>query len=139
MMHMPETLMERVRPNTIAIAAATLAVTAITSLIEGVAGDLPPGAEAIPQVVIAVSVVTTLLGLVAAYGLWMLRRWGFVLTIIVCVLSIVSAAPGLFIAPNRTLWASAIAGILVYAFILALVLLAPSRHAFRDTAPHVAA
>jgi hypothetical protein len=136
MMHMPETFIERARPNTVAIAAAMLAVNGITSLVQGVAGDLPPGTEAIPQVVIAVGVATTLLGLAAAYGLWMLRRWGFVLTLIVCVVSIVSAVPGLFIAPNRTLWASAIAGILVYAFILALVLLAPSRRAFRDAPDH---
>ena len=50
------------------------------------------------------------LAILAAAGLWMLKRWALWLTIVVSVLNILSAAPGLAFAPNAVLRAAALRG-----------------------------
>jgi hypothetical protein len=112
------------RPNTVAIAAAVLAVNIIRGMIETLAGGAP-------LVGIAIIAATTLLGLVAAYGLWTLRHWGMILTIVICTLEILVRAQGLLTGTIPDIWISALTGILLRIFILVLVLLPASRRAFR--------
>ena len=59
----------------------------------------------------------------------MLKKWGLWLTIIVNVLGILSAAPGVVAAPNAALQAAALAGVVVSALIIVLVVLPSSRRA----------
>ena len=88
-----------------------------------------PGSEEVPAVVIYGGIVLGIVGLVAAVGLWMLKKWGFCLTIIVSVLNILSAAPGVAFAPNAALQGVAAVGVLIPALIIVLVVLPTSRRA----------
>jgi hypothetical protein len=71
-------------------------------------------------------------GLVASAGLWMLKKWGLWLTIIVNVLGALSAAPGLVVAPYAALGAAALVGVLISVLILVLVVLPSSRRALAN-------
>lgn len=84
------------RPLPVTIAAILMALISLV----GLPGPLLPGAEEVPAVVVYGGIVLGILGLVAAVGLWMLKRWSFWLTIVVSVLNILSAAPGLAFAPT---------------------------------------
>ena len=65
---------------------------------------LVPGAvEATPMIVIYSGIVLGIVGLVAAVGLWMLKRWSFWLTIVVCVVNILLNVFGLAIVPTVAL------------------------------------
>jgi len=90
---------------------------------------LLPGAEEIPAVVIYGGIVLGIAGLVATVGLWMLKRWSFWLTIAVSGLNILSAAPGVAVAPNAGLQAAATGGVVVSALVIVLVALPSSRRA----------
>ncbi len=83
-----------------------------------------------PTIVLFLDIALGVLGLLAAGGLWMLRRWGLLLTIIVSVLNILLAAPGIFAEPHAT--GKLLAGVTAGGFALVLVLLMRpnSRRAF---------
>src|ERR687890_2108928 len=98
----------------------------------GLPGPLVPGSEEVPAVVIYGGIVLGIVGLVAAVGLWMLKNWSFWLTIVVSVLNILSAAPGVAFAPGAVK-IFALIGVVVPALIIALVVLPSSRDAL--TAP----
>src|SRR5215216_8119708 len=85
----------RARPLPVTVAVILLALLSLTNLLS----PLFPS-EGVPAFVIYLGVVLGVVGLIAAAGIWMLKRWALWLTIIVCVLNILSAAPGIAIAPN---------------------------------------
>ena len=116
----------RSRPLAVTVAAVIQAISSLGSL----PGPLLPGSEEIPAVVIYGGIVLGIAGLVATVGLWMLKKWGVWLTIVVNVLGALSAAPGVIAAPNAALQAAATAGVVVSVMIIALVVLPTSRHAF---------
>ena len=115
----------RSRPLPLTVAAVIQALFSLLSL----PGPLLPGSEGVPAVVLYSGVVLAVVGLVASAGLWMLKKWGLWLTIIVNVLGALSAAPGVFAAPNAVLQAAATAGVLISALIIVLVVLSSSRRA----------
>lgn len=79
------------RPLPVIVAAILMALISLA----GLPGPLLPGSEDVPAVVIYGGMVLGVAGLVATVGLWMLRKWGFWLTIVVSVLNILSTAPGI--------------------------------------------
>ena len=99
----------RSRPVPVTVAAILLALCSFLSL----PGPLLPGSEGVPEVVLYSGIVLGIVGLVAAVGLWMLKKWSLWLTIIVSVLNILSAAPGVAFAPNAALQTAATIGVLV--------------------------
>ena len=115
----------RFRPLTVSVAAVVQALSSLLSL----PGPLLPGSEGISAVVLYSGIVLGVGGLIASAGLWMLKRWGLRLTIIVNVLGTLSAAPGVVAAPNAALQAAAIAGVLISALVIVLVVLPSSRRA----------
>jgi hypothetical protein len=115
----------RPRPLPVTLAAVLLALVSLANL----PLSLLPGSEEIPAVVVYGAVVLGILGLVAAGGLWLLRKWSFWPAIAVSALNILAAAPGLTEAPNAALRAAAAAGVLVSAVIAVLVMLPASRRA----------
>jgi hypothetical protein len=115
----------RSRPLPVTVAAVIQVLFSLLSL----PGPLLPGSEGVPEVVLYSGIVLGVAGLVASAGLWMLKRWGLWLTIIVNVLGALSAAPGLVVAPNAALQAAALVGVLISALIIVLVVLPSSRHA----------
>lgn len=118
------------RPTTLIIACTLIVFDQISSLLKMLLGGMPAGAEQIPPFVLILSVVLGLISFVAAYGLWTMRRWGMILTVVLMALNILSAAPGLAFAPTRELWTLALTGILTCLAIIVLVLLPTSRQAY---------
>src|SRR3990170_4120793 len=116
----------RSRPLPVTVAAILLALSSLASI----PGPLLPGSEEVPAVVIYGGIALGIVGLVSTVGLWMLEKWGLWLTIIVNVLGILSAAPGVAFGPNAALQAAALAGVVVSALIIVLVVLPSSRRAF---------
>ena len=86
------------RPLPVTVAVVLLVILSLANLLSPV---LP--SEGVPTFVIYLGVVLGVLGLIGAGGLWMLKRWALWLTIVVSVLNILSAAPGLAFAPTPTL------------------------------------
>ena len=117
----------RSRPLPVTLAAILLALFGVLNLL----APLFP-TEGIPAVVVYLAVVVGVVGLLGAAGLWMLRKLGIWLTIVVCVLNILSAAPGLTEAPNTALQVAATVTVVVFALIIVLVVLSSSRRAFRS-------
>jgi hypothetical protein len=74
-------------------------------------------------------IVLGVAGLVASAGLWMLKKWGLWLTIVVNVLGGLSAAPGVAAAPNAALQAAAVVFALISVLVIVLVVLPSSRRA----------
>jgi hypothetical protein len=118
----------RSRPLPVTVAAIIQALFSLLSL----PGPLLPGSEGVPAVVLYSGIVLGVGGLVASAGLWMLKKWGLWLTIIVNVLGALSAAPGLVVAPNAALGAAALVGVLISVLILVLVVLPSSRRALAN-------
>jgi hypothetical protein len=63
----------------------------------------------------------------------MLKKWGLWLTVVVSVLNLLSAAPGVVFAPGSALKAFAAVGVVVPALIIVLVGLPTARRAFATT------
>jgi uncharacterized membrane protein (DUF2068 family) len=84
----------------------------------------------LPDGVVVVVAVLGVAGLIGAAGLWMLKRWSVWLTIIVCVLNILLAAPGLVFAPNPTLRTLAAVGVVGFALVILLAVLPSARRAY---------
>ena len=59
-----------------------------------------PWAQPPPAIVIYTGFVLGVVGLVVAVGLWMMKAWSFWATIVVCVLNLLSGAPGVFLGPT---------------------------------------
>jgi hypothetical protein len=117
----------RERPTPVSVAAVLLALLSVLNLVSTV---IPAFSSGVPAVVVYGSAVLGLLGLVAAYGLWSLNKWGVWLTIILSVLNILSAAPGIVFAPTTVLFVGAIVTVVGYALIIVLVVVPTSRRAF---------
>jgi hypothetical protein len=117
------------RPLPVTIAAILLALLSLLNF----PAPLMPGSEEVPAVVIYGGFVLGVAGLAAAAGLWLLKKWSIWLTIVVCGLGILSAAPGIAFAPNAALQLAATVGVVVPALIIVLVVLPTSRHAFAAT------
>jgi hypothetical protein len=88
-----------------------------------------PGAEEPPAFVIYSGYVVGVVGLVVAVGLWMLQKWSYWATIVVCVLNFLSGAPGVLMAPGAALKAVIAVGEVVAVLIIVLVVFPDSRRA----------
>jgi uncharacterized membrane protein (DUF2068 family) len=92
---------------------------------------LLPGAKEVPAAVIYGGFVLSTVGLIAAAGLWMLKKWGFWLTVVVSVLNFLLAAPGLVLALGPVLKTITLVGVVVPGLIIVLVVLPDSRRALQ--------
>ena len=88
-----------------------------------------PGAEEPPAFILYSGYVVGIAGLVAAVGLWMLRKWKYWATIVVCVLNFLFGLPGLLFAPGAALKALIAVTEVVALLIIVLVALPSSRRA----------
>ena len=89
-----------------------------------------PGAEEAPAFVVYSGIVLGIVSIVAAVGLWMLKTWGFWLTIVVSVLNILLGAPGVFMAPGAALETAIAVQTVGFALVIVLVVLPSARRAF---------
>jgi uncharacterized membrane protein len=88
-----------------------------------------PGAEEPPAFVIYSGYVAGVVGLVVTVGLWMLKAWSYWVTIVVCVLNLLSGAPGVLMAPGAALKAVIAVGEVVALLVIVLVMLPDSQRA----------
>jgi len=88
-----------------------------------------PGAEEPPEFILYSGYVVGIVGLVAAAGLWMLQKWSYWTTIVVCVLNFLFGLPGLLFAPGAALKALIAVTEVVALLIIVLVGLPDSRRA----------
>jgi hypothetical protein len=120
----------RSRPLPVTVAAILLALFSVLfDLSFPLWAEAIPRGDEVPAVVVYTSVVVGVAGLVGAAGLWMLRKWGVWLTIIVGVLNLLDAAGGVVGAPNAALQVASAIGVLGFALIIVLVVLPSSRRA----------
>ena len=89
-----------------------------------------PGAEDAPAFVLYGGIVVGLVGIVASVGLWMLKTWGYWLTVIGSVLNVLLGMPGLFLVPAGALKAAIAVQTIGFVLILVLAVLPSSRRAF---------
>jgi hypothetical protein len=100
--------------------------------IEQLAIDLFNESLAIQPAIVYSGVVAGVIGLVAVFGLWKARRRGMILTIIVSVFNMLSAAPGLLGATNRGLQVTAGVYVSLSVLIIVLVVLPSARQTYAD-------
>jgi uncharacterized membrane protein (DUF2068 family) len=114
------------RPLTLTLAVGVLTVLSLLSL------ALPlmaaPGGP--PTVVVIGAVVAGALGLLAAVGLWLRRRWAAWLAVIVTALNALGVVPGIVVAPTLLLQIGAITAVVGELLFIVLVLLPSSRCAY---------
>ena len=117
------------RSKPITIAALWLFLSNALSIVAGVPLLLTRGSDTLgpefgtpPYFVFVVSLVLSSIGLVAAYGAWKNQRWGKILSIIVLVLNVLLALPGIFLAPTMNLQLFATSGIAINIVIIVLLL-----------------
>ncbi len=115
----------RSRPTYVTVAAVLLGILSLLNLL----GPLLPS-EGVPAVVVYGGIVLGVVGLVAAAGLWVLKRWGVWLAVVVGALNLLSAAPGMPFGPNAALRVAATVTVVVSALIIVLVVIPASRRAF---------
>jgi uncharacterized membrane protein (DUF2068 family) len=115
------------RPVPVTVAFVLLALLSVLNFISPL---LPTD---YPTIVLFLGGALGVVGLLAAAGLWQMRRWGLLLTIIVSVLNILLAAPGLFAEPHAT--GKLLAGVTTvgFALVIVLVMRSNSRRAFAAT------
>ena len=116
--------MKTQRPGPVTVAVVLLALLSALNFMSPL---LPTD---YPTIVLFLGGALGVAGLLAAAGLWMMRRWGVLATITVCVLNLVLAVPGIFVEPHAT--GKLLAGVTTVGFVLLLVLVMRpnSRRAF---------
>jgi hypothetical protein len=126
-MHFEDYQEERMsaRPLPVTVAVVLLVILSLVNLLSPV---MP--SEGVPAFVIYLGVVLGVLGLIGAGGLWILKRWALWLTIVVSVLNILSAAPGLAFAPTPTLRILATIGVVGFAVVILLAILPGPRRTY---------
>ncbi len=117
------------RPLPVTVAAILMALFSLMNF-PGPWWYLVPGAvEATPMFVIYSGIVLGIVGLVAAVGLWMLKRWSFWLTIVVCVVNILLNVFGLAMVPTVALQVAIAVQTVGFVLVLVLVVLPDSHRA----------
>ncbi len=118
----------RSRPLPVSVAAILLVLLSLE--------DLPfpwlllfPGVEQPPAFIIYSGIVLAIVGLAAAVGLWMLKKWSYWATIVICALNFLLGAPGVVLGPTAAVRANVLITEVVAAGIIVLVVLPSSRRA----------
>ena len=85
--------------------------------------------EGPPAFILYSGYVVGVAGFVTAVGLWMLQKWSYWVTIVVCVLNFLFGLPPLLLLPGAALTAFVAVGEVVAVLIIVLVVLPDSRRA----------
>ena len=125
----------RSRPLPVTFAAILLALfSVLLNLTFPLWAQAIPREEELPVFIVYLTVVIGAVGLVGAAGLWMLRKWGLWLAIVVCVLNLLDGASGVVGAPYPALQVVSTVIVVVFALIIVLVVLPSSRRALAAVA-----
>lgn len=119
--------MNRQRPLNVTIAAILLDVFSALNLLSPL---ILGASDEMPAFVGYLHVALGVTGLVASAGLWILKKWGVALAIVVSVLNALSAISGVSFTPTTDLFGSAVVGVAVFALIVVLVVMPGTLRAF---------
>lgn len=114
---------ETLRPQAVSRALVALAVVIVID----VAGPLLPSSEGD----IAFGVIAAAVTVIAAAGLWRLRRWGYIMTIVVAALNVLLDAPAVFVGSTALVKVSAAVSTVAGLAIIWLVTRPEARRAYR--------
>jgi hypothetical protein len=123
----------RPRPLPVSVAAILLVLLSLFDFPWPYQLLFPGAEEQPPAFVIYSSIVLGIVGIVVAIGLWMLKKWSFWATIVVCILNFLLGAPGVVFAPGAALKAFVAVTEVVAVLIIVLVVLPTSRRALTAT------
>ena len=118
------------RPQTVTISAILMALFSVMNFPGPWWYVVPEAMEQTPTFIIYSGIVLGLLGIVAAVGLWMLKKWSLWLTIVVCVLNILLALPAPAMVQSGGLLTLIAIQTIGFILVVVLVVLPPSRRAF---------
>ena len=116
------------RPLAVTVAAILLVLLSLTNF-PWLFLFLFPGEEGPPAFILYSGYVVGVAGLVAAVGLWVLQKWSYWATIVVCVLNFLSGAPGVVLVSSAGLKAFIAVAEVMAILIIVLVVLPDSRQA----------
>ena len=88
-----------------------------------------PEAEQPPAFVLYIGLVLGIVGLIVAAGLWTMKAWSYKATIVVCVLNLLSGAPGIVLGPTAGIQLLSAVLVVVTVLIIVLVVLPTTRRA----------
>ena len=117
------------RPPAVTVAVVLLALLSAVTMVPPSLMFSPAVAAEIPAFVTYLGVILGVVGLVAAYGLWALKRWSVWLTIILSAVSILLSVPPILFGPTVAIQVLNILSGVAFALIIVLVLLPASRRA----------
>ncbi len=109
---------------------AWAALLAVGIQIGSIPFSFTPGAD-IPGFAIVIGMVVLVLTVLAAWGMWNLRRWGAILMFVVTLLNTLTAIPGFFMPPNNWILAELVVGVPLSVVVLVLIALPSARRAYR--------
>ena len=86
-----------------------------------------PGVEEPPAFVVYSGLVIGILSLVVAVGVWLMKPWSLWSAVVVCVLNILSGAPGVILGPTAGIRTLSLVLVLAAVVAMVLVVLPTSR------------
>jgi hypothetical protein len=115
------------RSTALKIAAVVSFLTNASSIVSSIgtvrmAAANPTAAGSLPYSFFVIGLIISVVGVVAAWGVWKQQRWGIVLTILANLISGLMAAPGILFAPTPGIKAIAVTGVAVCTLIIVLCL-----------------
>ena len=122
--------MKTQRPPAVTVAVVLLALLSVVTMVPPSLMFSPAVAAEIPAFVTYLGFILGVVGLVAAYGLWALKRWSVWLTIILSTVSILLSVPPILFGPTVAIQVLNIVSGVAFALIIVLVLLPASRRAY---------
>jgi uncharacterized membrane protein (DUF2068 family) len=93
-----------------------------------------PGEDVPPDFIVMISTVLGIAGLIAAVGLWLLKRWSYWLTIVVGIMNVALSVLGATQVQGAGIRIVLIVSAVIAMLIIVLVALPSSRGALRRTA-----
>ena len=124
----------RSRPPTVTVAAILLVLLSLFGFPWPWLILFPGVGEAPPAFIYYSGIVLGIVGLLVAFGLWMLRTWSLWAAIIVAVVNLLVGAPGIVLGPNAGIRVTSAVLTIVTVLIIGLVVLPSSRRALAAAA-----
>lgn len=116
------------RSTALKIAAVLSALMGIVSiantlpLIARGATGVAQSPDSPPYAILMVGLLTGVIGIIAAYGVWNQQRWGIILTLLINLINGLGAVPGILFAPQPGLRITAVVTVVVTILIVVLCL-----------------
>src|SRR3954464_14405923 len=118
------------RPMPVTVAAILMALFSLMNFPGPWWYAVPGAMEETPTFIIYSGIVLGIVGIVAAVGLWMVKKWSLWLTIIVCVINILLSVPAPAMVSSAGLLAFIAVQSIDFVLVIVLVVLPTARRAF---------